>query len=418
MEKNWIQGRHELVSRVLTAPDKLTFGTFKCSRAMKEIESYLQAIHGTSTDPWGAFVNKSCGFHVHVGRTYPDSDAMLPLPVLQHLAYLLVQFEELITALHDQDRRSRGNGDSRFVASNLMGIRRSEHWCRRIDELDLAMAQKKIFSKNMTAHILAKMMDTDITPYDRFGGRVSGGRLTRYKFVNFQRLTQTGDAKTIEFRQHKGTVDFDEISHWVHFILSLVRAAERMAKDPTGLHSSPVSPVVRMSFRRKQAAKYTIRCAKLRDEFERLFALLEFDEETRCYWHQRFVQLNPAEVLRVEEDENGVEWIADDGRCPACSQEDQDQEQDNLVFAGREQLSPSLPRPDLPWGSEAIVTDEETLENPDAAVQHDIEVLPAAPRTVTGQDRRIDSLIGSPQWDELVQATNLLRLHSPTSVER
>ena len=57
---------------------------------MKEVESYLQAIRGTSTDPWGAFVNKACGFHVHVGRTSPDSDAMLPLLVLQHLAYLLV----------------------------------------------------------------------------------------------------------------------------------------------------------------------------------------------------------------------------------------------------------------------------------------------------------------------------------------
>ena len=201
------------------------------------------------------------------------------------------------------------------MASNLMGIRRSEHWCRRIDEIDLATAQKKIFSKNMTAHILTKMMDTDITPYDRSGGRVRGGRLTRYKFVNFQRLTQTGDAKTIEFRQHKGIVDFDEISHWVHFILSLVRAAERMAKDPTGLHSSPVSPRERMSFRRKQAAKYTIRCAKLRDEFERLFELLDFDEETRCYWHTRgsfnSIPLKSSESKKTKTRSSGLPTMAD-----------------------------------------------------------------------------------------------------------
>jgi hypothetical protein len=331
-----MQGRHELVSRVLTAPDKLTFGTFKSSSAMQEVEDYLEAIHGTSTDPWGSFVNKSCGFHVHVARSRasPDSDEMLPLPVLQHLAYLLVQFEELITALHEPERRSRGDGDSLFVASNLMGLRRSEHLCRRIDELDLATAQKKIFSKDMTAHRLAKMMDTEFRAEDREGNSFSTGRLTRYKFVNFQRLTQTGEAKTIEFRQHKGTVDFDEISHWVHFILSLVRAAERMVKDSTGLHS-PMSPREHMSFRRQQAAKYTIRCAKLRDEFERLLELLEFDDETRWYWRLRFVQLNPAEVLQVEQDENGVERIADDGRCPACAQDDEDRQ----MFADREQFS-------------------------------------------------------------------------------
>jgi hypothetical protein len=182
---------------------------------MQEVEEYLEAIHSTSTDPWGTFVNKSCGFHVHVARSRasPDPDEMLPLPVLQHLAYLLVQFKELITALHEPERRSRGDGDSLFVASNLMGLRRSEHLCRRIDELDLAAVQKKIFSKDMTAHRLEKMMDTEFRAEDRDGNRVSTGRLTRYKFVNFQRLTQPGEAKTIEFRQHKGTVDFDEISH-------------------------------------------------------------------------------------------------------------------------------------------------------------------------------------------------------------
>ncbi|KAK5265738.1 hypothetical protein LTR99_008876 [Exophiala xenobiotica] len=335
-EEYWMQGRHELVSRVLTAPDKLTFGTFKSSSAMQEVEEYLEAIHGTSTDPWGSFVNKSCGFHVHVARSRasPDSDEMLPLPVLQHLAYLLVQFEELITALHEPERRSRGDGDSLFVASNLMGLRRSEHLCRRIDELNLATAQKKIFSKDMTAQRLAKMMDTEFRAEDREGNSFSTGRLTRYKFVNFQRLTQTGEAKTIEFREHKGTVGFDEISHWVHFILSLVRAAERMAKDPTGPHS-PMSPREHMSFRRQQAAKCTIRCAKLRDEFERLLELLEFDDETRWYWRLRFVQLNPAEVLQVEQDENGVERIAEDGRCPACAQDDEDRQ----MFADREQFS-------------------------------------------------------------------------------
>ena len=93
----------KLISRILHAPDDLSsFTTFMGHSEIQEIGQYLRALHGSSTDPYGVFTNHTCGFHVQVARIpSPDSNSVLfPLPVLQHLAYLLVQYEDLITHLH------------------------------------------------------------------------------------------------------------------------------------------------------------------------------------------------------------------------------------------------------------------------------------------------------------------------------
>ncbi|KAK6364524.1 hypothetical protein LTS17_012147 [Exophiala oligosperma] len=351
-EGDWVVSGQELVSRVLTAPyEFLSFDVFRSSDALREISSYLEALHGKPKDPFGVFVNESCGFHVHVARKPPprqdssssssgmdhsddddddddDDDEMIPLPILQHLAYLLVQFEELINVLHHESRRCRSDWDSHYVQTNLMGIRRSSHWCRHnVESVDLIKAQKKIFHKDMTPSGLAKLMDATLRPkLDGSGNLVLE---TRYKFVNFEPLTYQGGAKTIEFRQHIGTMDFDEIAHWTHFTLCLVRTAERMAlcggDQQFGVNDSPCSPSssspdhLPVSFRKKQANKYRLRCAKLQDEFERMYDLLEFDEDVRGYWRKRFVRLNPAEGFRVGKDQNGVEYILDEeDRCPSC----------------------------------------------------------------------------------------------------
>ncbi|KIW11005.1 hypothetical protein PV08_10304 [Exophiala spinifera] len=324
-ECDWVMSGQELVSRVLAAPEDLSLNNFTSSNALQEIACFLKALRGRPRDPFGVFVNESCGFHVHVARESQDMDEMIPLPVLQHLAYLLVQFEELINVLHHESRRCRSDFDSHYVETNLMGIRRSTHWCRRVESTDLSKAQKKIFHKDMTPAGLAKLMDACLRPNMDESGHVV--LETRYKFVNFEPLMyEGGAARTIEFRQHIGTLDFDEIAHWIHFILSLVRTAERMAtwNDRVGVGSpcstmSSSSPLL-VSFRKRQANKYQLRCAKLQDEFERMYDLLQFDDNVRDYWRRRFVRLNPAEWFRVEVDADGIEHIMDgEDRCPSCN---------------------------------------------------------------------------------------------------
>jgi hypothetical protein len=62
---------------------------------------------------------------------------------------------------------------------------------------------------------------------------------SRYRFVElFRLLSHENPAKTIEFRQHDGSMDAEEISKWVLFVTRLVRAAECLAAE-----SKPASPV-------------------------------------------------------------------------------------------------------------------------------------------------------------------------------
>ncbi|KAI1624946.1 hypothetical protein EDD37DRAFT_608417 [Exophiala viscosa] len=312
-ENEWVLRGHELISPPLTAPNSLKFKTFSTSPGMLEIASYLNVVKGTPSDPWGAMVNESCGLHVHVARSRPKGEKdseMIPLPVLQHVALIIVRYKDLMTCLHPVSRRNNV-----MLGSNLMGVRRCPHSCQRLGGINLDTAQKKIFAKNMTPKRLAYLMDT---AYNNWPGRRSND--LRYKNVNFQRLSMNV-AKTIEFRQYEGTLDIDHIAHWVHFIVSVVRAAERMATtdDPVLSLQTPTTAASqgqpKVTFPRQQGDKYKTRCAKVTDELENLYDLLDFEEETRIWWRKRFCELNPDGVTSVTEEQ-----------CPACRQEAQEKE--------------------------------------------------------------------------------------------
>ena len=262
---------------------------------------------------------------------------MLPLPVLQHLAYILVQFEELISSLHPPERRAIVLPEKplkEYFATNLMGLRRSPHICSRHAHINLRHAQKKIFAKNMTAEHLAKFMDTEV--YVEYGREEVGQEIvrkpdsyrthnkTRYKFVNFDRINNRYigiNAKTIEFRQHRATVDHIEIAHWVHFVLSLVKAAERKATSADPLSASaitnPAENLPKEKFTYKQGNKYTVRSGQIGDQLGELFDLLDFDKEARDYWKGKFNEYNP--VLYLEKDDAGNEkLVTSEEQCPAC----------------------------------------------------------------------------------------------------
>ena len=343
-ENEWVLRGHELISPPLTAPNSLKYKTFSTSSGMLEIASYLNVVKGTPSDPWGAMINESCGFHVHVARSPPNGEKgseMIPLPVLQHLALIIVRHEDMMSSLHPVGRRATWTKDpsgnfsapNLMLGSNLMGFRRHAHLCQGLAQIDLEAAQKKIFAKNMTPRRLAYLMDTT---YNNYPGRSSE---IRYKFVNFQRLSMNV-AKTIEFRQYEGTLDIDHVAHWVHFILSVVRAAERMAinNNPVSLQTptaaaGPGQP--RFAFPRQQGDKYTVRCTKLADEMENLFDLLDFEEETRIWWRNRFGELNPDAVKFIGKDQDGKErFVVTKEQCPPCRQDAQTAEVNSSYECG------------------------------------------------------------------------------------
>jgi hypothetical protein len=97
----------ELVSRVLPAPDPAQTRVLRSDPSLVEVRNYLTALKGNSSKPYGAYANAVCGLHVHVGLDPKHSNVgIFPLDVLQHLGYILAQFETSISALHPRNERS------------------------------------------------------------------------------------------------------------------------------------------------------------------------------------------------------------------------------------------------------------------------------------------------------------------------
>jgi hypothetical protein len=363
--EQWDAKGVELVSRVLVTPDHNQTRYMHSDPALEEIGSYLKAVHGTHNTPWGAFVNKTCGLHMHVGLDPRQSNAgMLPFDLLQHLSYMLLQFEISISALHPRGRRALA--DTRFatgsmLGSNTLGIRQARHVCDKIPMPLLEQIQDRIFSEDMSIEELAILMSQSM----RGAPQQAAGFTDRYKFVNFERLIgDPGDngARTIEFRQHDGSLNADEIGRWVMFVTRLVRAAERLAArskpaspdSPSAMSRQRVLEIyMKLPFARKQGSKYKLRCQKQTNEYERLFDLMDMPRLERDYWMGKYKLYNPEEVLG---DDELLSISRDD--CPVCA----DEKNMNLLQGSpvTPTSSPSLARnPEGPTTPESSIPFEE-----------------------------------------------------------
>jgi len=78
-----------------------------------------------------------------------------------------------------------------------------------------AIARRKIFHPWQSIGGLAELM----------GGTAEG------RIVNWTKLdNEDGSARTIEFRQHQGTLEIESVKWWVEFCAGLLRLAERNAR--------------------------------------------------------------------------------------------------------------------------------------------------------------------------------------------
>ncbi|KAL8915740.1 MAG: hypothetical protein Q9172_006704, partial [Xanthocarpia lactea] len=112
--REWDSGPVELVSRVLDVDDEASF------QEIGEMFGILTA-GAKARRRYRAFTDQWCGLHVHIGlpttsirsskiasesKDHINSeDNTIPLPVLQHLAYITVVNEPIISLLHPPNRR-------------------------------------------------------------------------------------------------------------------------------------------------------------------------------------------------------------------------------------------------------------------------------------------------------------------------
>lgn len=138
----------------------------KGTKGMNSLQGICNALAGV-----GARVNRTCGLHVHIGAEKMSDE---------HYCRIVRNYqriEKAIDSFMPVSRRADNNG-----------------FCRSLAGVDFSTCSTK----------------SDI---------VSAMHCSRYYKVNAVAYSRH---RTIEFRQHSGTVDYEKISHWVKFLAKLV----------------------------------------------------------------------------------------------------------------------------------------------------------------------------------------------------
>ena len=286
--RSWTHEGVELVSRILEAPP-VPSGDSQ-PESLMEVTRYLDALRNNPTMPFRISSEMPyAGLHIHIGiRPQKGKAVELPLKVLQHLSFLLVQYEDVISSLHSFTRRggcstaSAYAGEvSRMIDSNICSFIEPDHTCgKRVLISSMTDIRDTLFAKNMTSKKLAGLMSKEwLTPRTD----------SRQKFVNFQNIDRRGKG-TVEFRQHQGTLSPEPVSHWVLFLTALMKLAERRSQAQEGVAQGP-----------PMTSCLSVVSPPSTEKVNELLGLLELDAQARSYWLARYDRYHtvPDEVAAL-----------------------------------------------------------------------------------------------------------------------
>ncbi|SLM34269.1 Putative amidoligase enzyme [Lasallia pustulata] len=145
---------------------------------------------------FSVFVNETCGFHVHVG----NRDRGFTLETMKNLSLLVTIFERQFNQLHPRHRISNS-------------------WCQtpafQFPGRNLWEIFKAIEAMPDIRNLIGLMCG---------GSEFPGG--SKYRAYNLCNLTDE-NIKTIEFRQHQGTMDECAILYWTSLTCRLVIASHQ-----------------------------------------------------------------------------------------------------------------------------------------------------------------------------------------------
>lgn len=295
----WDSHGLELVSRILE-PSPAAF---------EEIATYLTSLRGNAASLHGALATDHCGMHVHVGLPPPNAKLgeVLPsfdLPTIQHLSYLLVMYESEISSLHPASRREGGILSGTDVATNLDEFYADAETRMTYDDddwdleshgsqddeaapslltppptppedceepyygLSFSRAREMIFAPDMTMAKLVRMMCG-----------TTKGHIVNYQYL----LRDEHCARTIEFRQHAGCLNEDDVRNWVEFLMKLVNKAYTMSQT-VGVTLGGEGSWNGEGYPNVEDKRHGGGVAEL-------LTVLEVDETARGYWMQRYEAL-------------------------------------------------------------------------------------------------------------------------------
>ncbi|KAL8677469.1 MAG: hypothetical protein Q9186_006110 [Xanthomendoza sp. 1 TL-2023] len=128
--RQWDSGPAELVSRVLNVDDKSSF------QEIGDMLEILNAGNDGGETGYKAFADQWCGLHVHIGlpplspipSSLPNNHGTIeqsntfPLLILQHLAYITIIYEPILSLLHPPNRRPEHPNAATDLLGNREGI--------------------------------------------------------------------------------------------------------------------------------------------------------------------------------------------------------------------------------------------------------------------------------------------------------
>lgn len=171
-----VSGGYELVSPVL-------FGEEGLSTVKKVLNCLNESKRNTDMD----LINYQCGLHVHIeAKDLSTHD-------VHQIATRYRDNESIIDAWMPQSRR----GNSRWAQS---------------------------IQSSWSSRYLEAVQDLQET-YTNVGNALRNCQNTRYSKINFTRAY--ANYKTIEFRHHSGTTDFNKISNWIEFLQNFVEQSTK-----------------------------------------------------------------------------------------------------------------------------------------------------------------------------------------------
>ena len=165
-----------------------------CRQALHRIRKVVELINRS----FDTSLNDSCGFHVHIGNRKKS----FPLQTLKHLCMLTAMFEHQLNSLHPAHRfgNLHAKGPSAvFRGQNPWATLMMIQECKTKGELVLLYADNE-------------------------------GRVDRCFAYNLGPVV-TSPNKTIEFRQHEGTLDLAKIVKWIKVAARMVVAMHETSTE-------------------------------------------------------------------------------------------------------------------------------------------------------------------------------------------
>ena len=362
---SWDSFGIELVSRFFQVAEK--------EENIAEMSRYLAALKGpTASEDADQDLDTHCstlksifaGTHVHVGFNIDSVEKLREVfPVFQHLAYILISHDDLLTQLHPPHRSGEFTQQWKDIATQtaqLDGESEDQQASRTVQASEKAwngwqevcsnarrMAEKlgddgKPYWADFRTAIFdaEERVDVDILAFaqkmQEYDFRTS--RLRRGYQVNWSNIVEhvaflKGRSKkpskpTIEFRQYACSLDAVEIQHWVDLLFAIVRAAEAKAIQTTKVQSAePVDGDT--GYADRECSKYRKNRVWQPSDLDDFLGpeLLNLPDREIAYWRERYSEYGGRDSLRVfphvehgfrenskdGDNEEGSSVLADDG---------------------------------------------------------------------------------------------------------